>query len=199
MKLVKVIFILFMINQAFAAKLNVKSNPSDCDVFVVNKNGQKNGIGKTPYETDIDTLISNYGQDGPIQLEVFKPGFEKYSITVPLVKNSDIDITANLEVEKDVKLAQDFDLLVTDLFDVLRMMRVKDFDTAFKKLQVLEVKFPHFSIIHEMKGSIAYMKKEFKQSLNFYRKAFGLNPKNREAYRMKVYLEKKFGLSNGAN
>ena len=38
--------------------------------------------------------------------------------------------------------------------------------------------------------------KEFKRSLSFYRKAFAVNPKNRDAYRMKLYLEKKFKISS---
>ena len=140
-------------------------------------------------------MKSNLGLEGTLQVLVHKPGFDKFNIAVPVLKNVDIKLNANLEVQRDIKMTQDLDLLVTDLFDVLRMMRVKDFDSAFKKLEKLESKFPHFSIIYEMKGSISYLKKDFKRALNFYRKAFAVNPKNREAYRMKIYLEKKFGVS----
>ncbi|AYF45484.1 MULTISPECIES: hypothetical protein [unclassified Halobacteriovorax] len=191
------LFIIFITTlNTFAATISINSNPSECDVYVVDKNGKKVSIGQTPYKAEMETLQSNYGSDGPIQVEVFKPGFEAYSISVPFLKKGDVDINANLKVEKNIRLAQDFDFLVADLFDVLRLMRGKNLELAFKKLEKLEAKFPHFSIIHEMKGSISYMKKDFKNSLSFYRKAFGINPKNMEAYRMKKYLEKKFNIAS---
>ena len=75
------------------------------------------------------------------------------------------------------------------------MVRLKDYQSSLQKLEMLERKFPHFSIIHEMKGMIFYLQKNFKMALNFYRKANGINPQNIEAYKMKTYLEKKFGIS----
>lgn len=182
---------------SFAADLNIKSNPADCDVFVIGENGKKNAVGKTPYKTSIDEIKNNFGVEGSVQFLVHKPGFEEFNIVVPLIGSSDVNLSANLEVQRDIKMTQDLDLLVTDLFDVLRMMRGKDFDTAYAKLDKLEQKFPHYSIIYEMKGTISYLQKEFKKALSFYRKAFGINPKNREAYKMKVYLEKKFQVDAG--
>lgn len=178
--------------QTIASELIINSNPSDCDVFVIGENGKKNAIGKTPYKGSLESLKLSYGLTGTMQILVFKPGFETFNISVPLISSSEVKLNANLEIERDIQITQDVDLLVTDLFDVLRMMRVKDFASAFSKLDKLETKFPHYSIIYEMKGSISYMQKEFKKALNYYRKAFGINPKNREAYKMKVYLEKKF-------
>lgn len=191
----KYFLLILLSTMTYSATLTVNSNPSDCNVYVVDKNGKKVSLGSTPYKAQMENLQSNYGSDGPIQIEVYKPGFEAYSISVPFLKKGDVDLNANLKVEKNIRLAQDFDFLVSDLFDVLRLMRGKNLDIAFAKLEKLEVKFPHFSIIHEMKGSISYMRKDFKNSLSFYRKAFGINPKNMEAYKMKSYLEKKFNLS----
>lgn len=194
--MIRLIIIVFLSFNICAAKLVIESNPTESDVFVIDKNGIKNGIGKTPFTAEMAELTTNYSENGPVQIEISKAGFEKYSVAVPNLKDSDVIINANLEIEKDMKFAQDFDFLMGDLFDVLRMIRGKDLITAMDKLQQLEVKFPHFSIIHEMKGSVAYLQKDFTKALNFYRKSFGLNPKNREAYRMKMYLEKKFGVMN---
>lgn len=192
MKILTFLLSTFVALGAFASEFNINSNPSDCDVFIIGENGKKNAVGKTPYKGNLESLKSTYGLTGTMQVEVYKPGFEAFNISVPLISSSAVNLNANLEVEKDIKLTQDVDLLVTDLFDVLRMMRIKDFPSAFAKLDKLEEKFPQYSIIYEMKGSISYMQKEFKKALNYYRKAFGINPKNREAYKMKVYLEKKF-------
>ncbi|MBC98111.1 MAG: hypothetical protein CME63_10195 [Halobacteriovoraceae bacterium] len=179
-----------------AGKVTIDSSPADCEITVINpENGMKTVLGKTPYDTDMAQLKSNVGDNGVVQLDIQKAGFQKYHMALPIVGSSDIKVFANLEVENDVKLTQDIDLLMADLFDVLRMVRVQDFNNGMKKLELLEQKFPHYSIIYEMKGMISYLRKNFKEALNFYRKSFGLNPKNREAYRMKVYLEKKFNVN----
>lgn len=180
---------------AFAGELVINSSPKDCEVFLVDsKTGKKSAVGKTPFESTVEQVAGGKS-DGALQIEVSKPGFIPYNIALPTSVGADIKLFANLEVEKDVKMNQDFDLLVGDLFDVLRMVRVKDYKNSFAKLEKLEKKFPHFSIIYEMKGMISYLRKNYKEALGFYRKSFGLNPKNREAYRMKVYLEKKFKLA----
>lgn len=184
---------------AFAGGIKITSSPDQCEIFVIDpEDGKKTVLGKTPFEGDVDQLKSTIAENGVAQLEIHKPGFIPYNLALPMVGGSDMKIFANLEVEKDIALTQDIDLLMGDLFDVLRMVRVKDFGNGIKKLELLEKKFPHYSIIYEMKGMISYLQKNYKQALNFYRKSFGLNPKNREAYRMKVYLEKKFNIgSNG--
>jgi tetratricopeptide (TPR) repeat protein len=196
MKRLLFILTLFYFSNLFAGKVNINSSPQDCEVSVINPmNGAKTLLGKTPYDTDMDQLKANIGDNGVIQLDIHKPGFQRYHMALPVVGSSDVKVFANLEVENDIKLTQDIDLLMADLFDVLRMVRVQDFSNGMKKLELLEQKFPHYSIIYEMKGMISYLRKNFKEALNFYRKSFGLNPKNREAYRMKVYLEKKFNVN----
>lgn len=195
-----ILFILIsLINFSYAGELVVDSNPSDCEVFSIDvESGKKTTLGRTPYKISIDFLRGSIGDKGVVQLEIFKPGFESFNIAVPVVGNNDVKIAANLEVEKDIKLTQDLDLLVSDLFDVLRMIRLKDYANSMKKLELLEAKFPHYSIVYEMKGTVSYLQKNFKQALNYYRKAFGINPKNREAYKMKMYLEKKFNLGSSS-
>jgi tetratricopeptide (TPR) repeat protein len=81
---------------------------------------------------------------------------------------------------------------------VQRQIRSKDYANAVKRLDELEKDFPHYSIIYELKGSAFYLDKQFKQALNYYRKAFSVNPENRDAYIMKVYLEEKFELKPAA-
>ncbi len=191
----RLVLCLFMnISLLHAGEFIINSSPKDCEVSLVDANtGKKSVLGKTPYESTIEQVAGGL-ENGTLQIEVHKPGFIPYHIALPTTIGADVKLFANLEIEKDIKMNQDFDLLVGDLFDVLRMVRVKDYQNSFKKLEKLEKKFPHFSIIFEMKGMISYLKKNYKEALNFYRKSFGLNPKNREAYKMKVYLEKKFKL-----
>ena len=188
--------LIWMVN-SFGGDLVIQSSPKDCEVFLVDPTtGKKTALGKTPYESTV-SQVAGGNESGSIQIEVHKPGFIPYHIALPSSIGADVKLFANLEVEKNISMNQDFDLLVGDLFDVLRMVRVKDYKNSFAKLEKLEKRFPHFSIIFEMKGMVSYLQRNYKEALNFYRKSFGLNPKNREAYRMKVYLEKKFKLADG--
>jgi len=196
MRKILLILILIFPQIAFAKKFKVNCNVKDGLIYVLDtKTGVPKSIGKTPLDIPLSRL-EQYLKDGNVlQLSVEKDGFKPFSILIPVIKDTDLEIYADLDVENDIKMTQDIDLMVADLFDALRMIRLKDLDSAIAKLDALAKKFPHFSIIYEMKATSYYLNKEFKRSLNFYRKAFGMNPKNREAYKMKIYLEKKFKIN----
>jgi hypothetical protein len=184
-----------LVNNVNAGKVTITSNPEGSIIYVKNaKKGERLKIGKTPFTGNMEQLVSNISSSSAFVVEVTKPGFDPYRILLTKANDMDIELDVNLEVSRNIKMAQDLDLLTTDLFDVQRMIRGKDFKSSLEKLNLLEKKFPHYSIIAEMKGSVFYFMKEFKRSLGFYRKAFSLNPENREAYQMKIYLEKKFNI-----
>ena len=176
-----------------ANEISIISNPVGGLIYVKDaKKGERIKIGETPYKGNLDQLVANLSSKAAFIVEVSKVGFEPYRILLTKTGAMDIELDVNLQISKNIEMVQDLDMLTGDLFDVQRMIRVKDFKSSLLKLNLLEKKFPHFSIIAEMKGSVFYLLKEFKRSLGFYRKAFGLNPENREAYQMKQYLEKKF-------
>ncbi len=187
--------ILFSIN-INAGTFKVNSNIKDSFIYVVDiQSGSEKTIGKTPLSIPVSRLEQFLKKGRTIQIRVSKNGFKPFNLMVPVLKDTDLELYADLDVENDVKFSQEIDFLVTDLFDALRMIRLKDTGNAIQKLQELAKKFPHYSIIYEMMATSYYISKEYKKALNFYRKAFGMNPKNREAYKMKIYLEKKFRIN----
>ena len=64
------------------------------------------------------------------------------------------------------------------------------------KLEDLEKKNPRLSIIPELRATAMYLNKDVEGALSYYRKAFSVNPDNADAYRMKIYLEKKLGVDS---
>lgn len=184
---------------ALAARIRINSNPDQSHIYVVNPTtGQKNSIGVTPYDGDLSQLLSQ-GQDGnSLFLSIEKPGFDPYRLFFSSFGKNNIDLNLVLDVSKDIKIVQDLDLLVGDLFDVQRLIRGQSFSKAIEKLALLESRFPHFSVIPELQGSAYYLSREFTNALNSYRKAFALNAKNRDAYRMMLYLERRFNMSDSA-
>ena len=185
------VFIFLLSFNLAAGELYVNTTPEGGEIFLIKANGLKKNLGKTPYKGDLNVIVAGDKEQG-FTLELRKPGFERYSVFLFPVQNADIKIDAVLEVEQSVKLTQDIDFMFGDLLDVVRLIRIKDYKNAKGKLVRLEKKFPYFSVIYELLGSISYLQKNFKESLGYYRKAYGINTKNRSVYKMKKYLEKKF-------
>jgi tetratricopeptide (TPR) repeat protein len=187
--------IFILTGNAWAEKIMITSNPSDAEVNILNNlTGKKIKIGKTPFESSVGEVLSNFGGGNVFMLEVGKEGFQPFRLLVARSGKNDLELIVNLPVDKEIEQVQSVDKLVAELFDVQRLLRGKAYQGALKKLEELEKSHPHYSVIYEIKASAYYLKKDFKNSLAMYRKAFGLNPENYDAYRMKLYLEKKYGL-----
>jgi tetratricopeptide (TPR) repeat protein len=180
---------------ALAAKLEIKSNPPEAELYVYSdSSSEPEKIGKTPFKADLQELIDTYVKKNIFILELRKDGFENYKILFTRNAESDISLSVNLEVSKKIATIKAHDTLMSRLFEVQRLIRAKNYGDAISKLDELEEKFPHFSIIAELKATAYYMNKDIEKSLSYYRRAFALNPDNVDAYKMKVYLEKKLGV-----
>lgn len=188
---------LFISGFAHAGTLSITSNPTESDVFVVDsKTGERSRLGTTPFEGPVSDVLERSSDGNSLFVELEKPGFEKYRVFLASFGKSDIDFKINLEVAKDMRMVQDMDFLMSDLFDVQRMIRGQDFSSALEKLDLLKDRFPHFSILEELRGSVFYLTQEYTRALTAYRRAFALNAKNRDVYRMMIYLERRFNLSD---
>jgi tetratricopeptide (TPR) repeat protein len=182
-----------------AEEISVTSNPEQAEVYVKNTNTKERvKIGKTPIKMSMNDMVNNFARANVFMIEIEKEGFDPYRILMTRTGSNDIELLVNLEISKNMKLIKDLDYLMSQLFEVQRQIRSKDYANAVKRLDELEKDFPHYSIIYELKGSAFYLDKQFKQALNYYRKAFSVNPENRDAYIMKVYLEEKFELKPAA-
>lgn len=194
MQIAIAILLTIWVNILFAQDISIKSNPEHADVYFVSEAGKKITVGKTPYSSPLAMVSSFQGGGATYTIEVIKDGFEPYRIIIPSITNGEINLFVNLEIDKNIKMTREFDQLVTELFDVQRMVRTKDTSSAKRKLVALEKKFPHFSVVYEMLGSVEYLEKNYSKSLSMYRKAYSVNPENRDAFKMMTYLEKKFNI-----
>ena len=132
-------------------------------------------------------------------IELKKPGHNTYRVLLAKTADVDMELTANLELDQAISNIKEHDLLMNQLFDIQKLVRGRNFRDAVMKLDDLEKKHPGLSIIPELKATAYYMNKEVENALSYYRKAFALNPDNADAYRMKVYLEKKLGIDSEVN
>ncbi|MBI2521474.1 MAG: hypothetical protein HYV97_13735 [Bdellovibrio sp.] len=182
-------------HSGFAEDLTITSNPEQADIFIKstsNDPGVK--IGRTPLKIPMNEVVNNFAKSNVFILEISKEGFDSYRLLLTRTGSNDIELSVNLEVSKNLKLVKDVDYLVTQLFEVQRQIRIKDYVDALKRLDQLEKDFPHYSVVYELKASTYYLSKDFSKALSYYRKAFSMNADNRDAFIMKNYLEEKFKL-----
>jgi len=66
-------------------------------------------------------------------------------------------------------------------------------------LKLLENSEKNLSIIPELIASTYYLKKDMANALTWYKKAYRVNPENKDAFMMKSYLEKSLGTDDGKN
>jgi tetratricopeptide (TPR) repeat protein len=196
-RLLFITFILSIIlsDVSMAAKLNIKSQPDAAEIFI-STNGKPIRLGVTPYEANLTEVMNVYVKSNSFVLEIRKSGHTPYRVLLAKTTDSDLELTANLELDKAISNIKEHDSLMNQLFDVQKLVRGRNFRDALSKLDDLEKKHPTLSIIPEMKATAYYMNKEVESALSYYRKAFSLNSDNHDAYRMKLYLEKKLGVDS---
>lgn len=180
---------------AWGAKLVIKSQPEGAEIFITT-NGKPVRLGVTPYEANLTEVMSTYVKSSSFMLELKKQGHNPYRVLLAKTDDVDLELTANLALDQAVSNIKEHDALMNQLFDVQKLVRGKNFRDAIMKLDELEKKHPALSIIPELKATAYYMNKEVENALSYYRRAFALNPDNHDAYRMKVYLEKKMGIDS---
>lgn len=178
-----------------ASKLIIKSQPEGAEIFIQSANSKPVRVGTTPYEADLNEIVENYVKSKSFLIEIKKSGHNPYRLLLAKTSEADIELTANLELDKAISNIKDHDLLMNKLFNVQKLVRGRNFTDALSQLETLEKKHPELSIIPEMKATTYYMNKDIENALSYYRKAFSLNPENADAYRMKTYLEKKLNLN----
>lgn len=194
MKTILFFILIFPITNLFAGELKAISQPEGAEVYITNNNnGKRIKIGKTPLKIDFETVIANYSKGSTFLIEIDKIGYETYKAYVTQIGDNDLTAKANLQVSKDIGIYQGIDTLIVKLFEIQRLTRIKNYTEAMQLIANVEKEYPTVSTVQELKGSIYYLQKDFNKSLNAFRKAFSLNPKNNTAFKMKAYLERRFG------
>ncbi|MFZ4713675.1 MAG: tetratricopeptide repeat protein [Bacteriovoracaceae bacterium] len=179
------------IGSAMAQKIDIKSNPEEAEIVIYSdESSPPQKLGKTPYTANLKDLITTYVKKNNFIIELRKEGFEPYKVLFTKTTNLDVELAVSLEISRTVKTIKKHDMLVTELFDVQKLIRGKNFGDAIKKLDLLEKDNPQFSVIAELKATTYYMMKDMENALSYYRKAFSINSDNVDSYKMKVYLEK---------
>lgn len=182
---------------ALADELKLNSDPVDANVFIRDFGGTVNDkIGKTPFTGNIQDLANGHSKTGFFILVIEKEGYLSQSVVMSDLLKSDLGINVNLEPVQDFMKYRNIDRSINELFEAQRLIRASQYDDAIEKLKKIESDEKSLSIVPEMIASSYYLKKEMKSALAWYKKAYRVNPENKDAFMMKAYLEKSIGTDN---
>ena len=198
--MMKTLLIIFMAltTKIFAQDLVINSMPDEANIYIkgnANEPGQL--LGKTPFKQPIQNVINNYVKKNSFIIEIEKEGYEVYRIVLAKTSNSEVDLSVNLKVDRKIATIKEHDSMMVELFGIQKLIRSGNYQSAIARLDELEKKYKHFSIIAELKATAYYLNKDIEKALSYYRMAFALNSDNVDAYKMKVYLEKKLKIDSG--
>jgi tetratricopeptide (TPR) repeat protein len=182
----------------FGDEFKLNSDPKEANITVRDFSGSINHkLGKTPYLGSIQDLATTYAQANFFLIVVEKEGYIPQSIVMTDLLKSDATINVNLEPIQDLMRYRALDKSMADLFEAQRLIRANQYDEALELLKKIEEKEKNLSIVAEIIGSTYYLKKDLKAALVYYKKAYRLNPENKDAYTMKAYIEKSLGIDDG--
>jgi tetratricopeptide (TPR) repeat protein len=200
MKKVSLFIILFSIQMLYAEDFILNTTPPDAEIFVSSYKSKKPiKLGKSPLKMSSDEVFKLTEGTKTFTLEVKKEGFDPYRVVVAKTPNVEYKMEILLQVTSEIKTVKEHDVLISELFKAQRLIRANNLEDALALLNNLEQKHKDFSVISELKGIAYYMRKDFENALSMFRMAFSKNSKNTDAYKMKVYLEKRLGLDAEIN
>lgn len=190
------VLILFLVSSfAFANDFEFKSTPSNAKISLYKSaDASPIKLGNTPLKLSGADIFRHLGDKKTFIVSISKDGFDEYRVMMIKSEKANFEISTKLKTNVEIKTIKKHDMLISELFKVQRLIRSNNFSDALAMLEKLEQDHKGFSIIPELKGITYYMKRDVNKALSMFRLAFGENPQNKDAYKMKVYLEKKLGI-----
>ena len=167
------------------------SNPEGVEVYKVDENGTQSSMGNTPLIVNSNQIVSSEEE----QLLFFfqKEDYFPQSLLVPktsLQANHKIHITL-LEKPKMIIDEQCKDLpkdayqeLARGIAEAQSLITRKDWNGAQNKLQVLVVKYPFVSVLHDLLGNVYFLQKDLSKALMAYERSASIWPYNQETTKL---------------
>lgn len=179
-----------------SATYRFSSNPSEADVLLVSKNGEKKALGKTPLNLNAHEV--NSSKDALI-IEVKKEGYQSQQLFIAdsyFAKNVEASVVLAPQVAATDTKNQDASMneIATSVADIQRDIQSKNYDLALTKLSRMQSSYPNVATFYSLMGNVHYLEKRLDKSLQSYKRAISLNP---NLYEVQKMIEKIEALSGG--
>ncbi len=179
----------------------VKSDPQQADVFVLNEKKEKKVLGKTPLSIPDSELKKELGTPTEagefFVVSVEKEGFVPETFNIPATKFGTSITSLNVklkpgEAPQELNMAKE---VLDHMFLAQRLALAQQYERAQIELDKIITPFPKFSRALSMRASIYYAQKNFTESMKWYEEAIKYDPQMEEAVKMLAKVRSLQGLA----
>ncbi len=179
----------------------VKSDPQQADVFVLNEKKEKKVLGKTPLsipDSDVKKELGASTEAGEFfVVSVEKDGFVPETFNIPAAKFGTTVTSLNVklkpgEAPQELNMAKE---VLDHMFLAQRLALAQQYERAQIELDKIIIPFPKFSRALSMRASIYYAQKNFPESMKWYEEAIKYDPQMEEAVKMLAKVRSMQGLA----
>ena len=167
--------------------VKIQSSPEGALVSSRGTDGASRSLGKTPLQVESSELSSSGGR--VTSLIVSKEGYQDQHILLGrdrAKENYDINIKLQGQTEDpkvmDAKSRQE--KLAKNMVQAHNMISNKRYEEARSLLISVIQEYPHISVGYDLMGTLSYLQKDLKSSLNYYERSLQINPENVETKQM---------------
>jgi len=189
------------------AKVKIASYPDQADILSIRPNGEEVQIGKTPFEIEGDKLAEacrpTDGTKGPCRLVVSKKGYARESLFVNSMffkENFSASVKLNPSTEwVDLEKNELFLGKMNDAAHYTARLQEqtirRDLEAALETAKQFVAAHSKLSVAWDLLGNVYFLKKQYSQAAESYRKSLALNPTNIETQRVLKNLRARKGES----
>lgn len=173
---------------SFFEKVNIELNsePSEAEVFVIRQNSPNISLGKTPLKLPED--LSEKTGESNLQLLIVKNGFVSQRVFLDVFNQGKSgNISVKLEALADWTKSYDdkeasfyLNEVASSVAKIQADVANKKFEEALRSAEALNNKFPNLSTGWVLKGNILYLQNRKGDALKAYRKSMGIDPTNQD-------------------
>jgi hypothetical protein len=173
--------------------ITVTSTPQGAEVALIQPGQDKgNPIGTTPFTSPLSTLTSKVG-DGPIILQVRKPGFQAQNFVVPDVSGARLKLATVLpQVNSGAYI--DINRIVRLTLQAERQILQNQLDEAIATAVEIRKINENVTSAWEIEGTAQLMKGDFARSRLAWQRSLEIDGDNPDALHMIQLVDEKLGI-----
>lgn len=176
--------------------MEIESNPPEADVAIIQANGGRKVIGKTPIDKSFGEFSDEAGAD-TVLISLSKSGFEPQNFILPYFFHGDLNIKATLPTVSEAAASggsnkrgpttETLNLSHRTLMQAYKALVTKDYPRANNLADALAKLFPELAAPLVIKAIAALSQNNKAQASNFLNQALSLDSEDPEIKRLLRY------------
>lgn len=188
---------IILIYSCSSGTIKIKTTPENANIYLIDDNGMKSDIGKTPLTLQDNNVFKN-SKYAEILIE--KENHRSHDLILSksyLGGDINVNITLDKEINNIAKEDQQIkEKLATDLAKINRLIYSKQYIEAENLLISFTNEYPDVSVGYDYFGNLMYLKKDYAKALNYYNKTHNINSQSIERKKMIEKIQSLMGREN---